>query len=285
MESPLSAIKKFAVGSVIGIASTVPGVSGAVLAVCFGVYERLVADIADLRHRLKKDFWFILIIGLGILFGMFLSAFGLDFIFENYRMISVLLFAGLIIGQLPELWTQTDTSVKPKSTNYLALIVGLIIMGSFLIMGTSESKVIGHDITSILYMVLVGVIFSVSKLAPGISGATILLAIGLFEPLMKVMTNFDIILLIPLGIGILIGLVVFSKVVNYALNHYRKSTYFMIFGLTIGSIFVMLGDAVNHYVGGTELAVGIVCFIVGIVLSILFTKIGKSTKEEFATIE
>ena len=282
MGSVTLSVKKFLVGTLIGIASMVPGVSGAVLAVCFGVYERAVAILADLRHKLKDEFSFIALLALGIVFGMFLVAFGLDFLFEQYRFISILLFTGLIIGQYPELWRHTEPSVKPSKVNIICLVIGFLIMCSFLFMGGAQDKVLTHDMISYLYMIVVGVFLAISKIAPGISGSTVLMAGGLMAPLTHAMTTFDIRLLIPLGIGLIIGLVLFSKVVNYALNNYRKSSYMMIFGLTVGSTIVMLSTSVEYYVGSIDLVTGAIAFVIGVVISIIFTKLGQRTSQDFA---
>lgn len=282
MESVASAAKKFIIGTLIGIASTVPGVSGAIIAVCFGVYERLIADLADLFHKIKEDLAFIVLIGGGILFGMVAIAFGLDFIMDNYVVAAMLLFLGLIGGQLPELWNLTEPSVKISKTNAAAFIIGLAITICLLFLGTSEDKVLTHDLVSYGYMFLVGILFSVSKLAPGISGSTVLLALGLFAPLMHIVTTFDLLLLIPAGLGLVVGLLGFAKVVNYALTKYRKSTYLMIFGLTIGSMFIIFKEAAIEYVGIEDLLLGAVALVVGILLSMWFTRLGKKTSKEFA---
>lgn len=275
-------VKKFLIGTLIGIASMVPGVSGAVLAVCFGVYERAVAVLADLRHKLREEFSFIALLALGIVFGMFLVASGLDFLFEQYRFISILLFTGLIIGQYPELWRHTEPAVKPSATNIVCLVIGFLIMCSFLFMGETQDKVLTHDTMSYFYMMIVGIFLAISKISPGISGSTILMAVGLMVPLTRAMATFDIKLLIPLGIGMIIGLVLFSKVVNYALNNYRISSYMMIFGLTLGSTIVMLSTSIEHYAGSMDLLTGATALIIGIVISIIFTKLGRKTSQDFA---
>ncbi|MCL2296430.1 MAG: DUF368 domain-containing protein, partial [Methanomassiliicoccaceae archaeon] len=160
MESPLSALKKFIIGALVGVVSTVPGVSGAVLAVCFGIYERLIADVADIYHKIREDFAFLLMVGLGIAFGILVSFKGLDWILENYLVASMMLFTGMILGQLPELWKFTEPAVSPSKTNILAFIVGIAIMCLFLAlsMQKSEEIVLTHDMMSCIYMLIVGVI-------------------------------------------------------------------------------------------------------------------------------
>ncbi|MDR2699183.1 MAG: DUF368 domain-containing protein [Candidatus Methanoplasma sp.] len=282
MEPPLPALKKFIVGTLIGIVATMPGVSGAVLAVCFGIYERIIADIADLAHKFREDFGFLMTVGLGIIFGIIVVSLGLDFILENYRVASMMLFLGLIGGQLPMLWKFTEPKARPSATNMLALIIGVIIMCFFLILGASDDRVLSHDLSSCLYMILIGMIFSVSHLAPGISGSTVLLAMGLLAPLTHAIATLDVIQLIPLLTGALAGLFGFAKVVHYAITRHRRSTYMLIFGLTAGSILVIMKEAAAAYSGTADIALGAVALGAGILISIWFSKLGRETSKEFS---
>jgi len=282
MESALSSVKKFFIGMLVGIVSTVPGVSGAVLAVVFGIYERLVEDIADIRHKLREDFAFLMIVGIGLVIGIIISFKGLDWILENYLVASMMLFTGMILGQLPELWKFTLPETKPSATNILAFVIGIAIMIVFLIIAMYETEgiVLEHDLTSGMYMIIIGIIFSISHLAPGISGATVLLAMGLYPALIDTISGFDVYLMVPLLIGILIGLIGFAKVVHYALTRYRKSTYMLIFGLTIGSLLVIGREVVIAEPGITDIALGIAALVAGILISIWFSRLGRKSSKE-----
>lgn len=284
MVSTIEHIKRFFVGTIVGIASMLPGVSGGVIAVCFGIYERLVADLADLRHRIKTDFYFLLIIGLGILLGMFLIAFGLEYLMDTYMVIALFFFVGLIIGQMPELWKITKPKTeKFNSYNILAAVIGFLIMLAILFMGVANDVVLGHNIASYISLMFVGVIIAVSKLAPGISGSTIILALGLYHPLMKAITDLDWALIIPLMLGLIIGLLAFAKFINYALNSHKTSTYCMIIGLTVGSILVILDYAYVDISSYVDVIGGMISLLLGIGLSLLFVKIGKISSIECPT--
>jgi putative membrane protein len=284
MVSKIEQIKRFFIGTIVGIASMLPGVSGGVIAVCFGIYERLVADLADLRHRIKTDFYFLLVIGLGILFGMFVIAFGLEYLMDTYMVIALFFFVGLIIGQMPELWKLTKPKTqKFDSYNILAVIVGFLIMVAILFMGVANDVVLGHDLSSYISLIFVGIIIAVSKLAPGISGSTIILALGLYHPLMKAITDLDWALIIPLMLGLIVGLLAFAKFINYALNSHKTSTYCMIIGLTIGSILVIFDYAYQDISSYLDVIGGIVSLLLGIGLSLLFVRIGKMSGMECTT--
>ncbi|MDR3205594.1 MAG: DUF368 domain-containing protein [Candidatus Methanoplasma sp.] len=287
METGISSVRNFIVGALVGVTSMLPGISGAVIAVCFGIYERLVGDIACLRKVWKKEFFFLAAVALGILFGMFLAAFALDFLLENYRLIAIFLSAGLIAGQLPMLYRHAGALSRMTPMNIAALAIGLGIMivifalsltGGIDASGTSEEELLSKGVLSYGYMIVIGLIMAISKLMPGISGATVLLAIGLMDPLTSGMTGMNLTLLLTVGAGLVIGVLVFSKAVNHALVNWRRSTYLLIFGLTAGSLLVLLYDGYSLGSWTQDCAVAALTFAVGVIISLILVKIGDRCK-------
>ena len=274
----MQSVRTLMVGIIVGIASMVPGLSGAVLAVCLGIYERLIADIADIRHKLRTDIVFLVIAATGMILGTFVVSFGLKYVMENHIAVSSLLFVGLIIGQLPSLFRQTDRSKEVTKTNILALILGLGIMVALMFAGTADDIVLDRGIVSLLLIVAIGAIFAMSHLLPGISGTTVMIVMGTFTALITAFTTLDMTFIIPLCIGFLIGALGFSKVVNHALNNFHNSTYSLIIGLTIGSMAViMIQNVLPNLFGWSEVVFGIVFFFVGIIISIALSRLGETS--------
>ncbi len=277
MESRSTAIKEIIVGAIVGIAGMLPGISGAVLCVCFGIYERLVRDIAKLRIYIKKDFWFIFFLGVGAVIGTVFSAKVLSIAMDAYPTESLFLFVGLIAGQIPSVYrlTTRDGNAKPTTYNIIALIIGFIIMGSMLavdLFGSGTDVTVDRDLMGMLTMFGIGIIVAVSSLIPGISHSTFLIVFGLFTVFTNTVGNLDIPLLIPLGLGAIFGFLGFSKVVHYALEHHHRTTSFLILGLTVGSIITLAissgmdVDGIAHAIGG------LVTFIIGMIVSLWFVK-------------
>jgi Predicted membrane protein len=282
MKGSLQTVRTFIVGTIIGIVAMIPGLSGAVLAVCLGVYERLIADLADLRHKLKEDFAFILLIGIGILVGTFIVSFGLEYVLENYEAVAYLFFTGLIIGQFPSLLKQTDRTKPVTKTNILALVIGLcimVVMGALI--AAEESEIVfDHDLTAYLCMIGIGFVFAISHLVPGISGTTIMVVLGVMTTLTTAITDLDIAFLIPICFGLLLGVLSFAKVVHHSIVNHRNTTYSLVIGLTVGSIGVMLLYVYNEVGGWEDIALGILFFFVGILVSMALSKLGKEPLPE-----
>ncbi len=283
MESRSSAIKELIVGAIVGIAGMLPGISGAVLCVCFGIYERLIRDVAKLRVYLKKDFGFLFFLAVGAVIGTVFSAKVLSIAMDAYPAESLFLFVGLIVGQIPAVYrlTEKEGKAKPTAYNILALLIGFAIMGSMLVVefsGIGSEVTVSRDFGGMLTMFLIGLIVAVSALVPGISHSTLLIVFGLFTVFTNTVGDFDIPMLIPLGLGGIVGLLGFSKIVHYALEHHHRSTSFLILGLTVGSV-ITLGISSGLDIKEAVHAVGaFIAFIVGTAVSIWFMK--KSEKQE-----
>lgn len=275
-------LKDVLVGTLVGIVSMLPGASGATIAVIFGIYERLISDLAEIRERLFKDLRFIIPVGIGIVFGLFVCAFGLKALMDQWEVPMMFFFAALILAQVPDVRSLGDDGQPMSAYNWAALVIGFAVMLVFLWISLSGNGV-DRTVDGFAVWLLVGIILAVSKLAPGVSGSTILLALGLFTPFMDAMTAFDMSALIPGGIGLLIGVLVFARVVDYFIRNHRKSTYMVILGLTVGSIVTVSIEAATKLDGTTMILQSIVGIVIGLVLGVGLSRISKKYAAE--TIE
>ncbi len=259
----LKAVKDLLVGTLVGIVSMLPGASGATIAVIFGIYERLISDLADIRKKLLKDLRFIIPVGIGIVLGLILCAFGLKELMSVWEVPMMFFFVALILTQIPDIMSLSRDDNPLTKWNWAAFAGGYLVMMGILVMGMGTQS--DRTVDNAFLWLLVGMILAVSKLAPGVSGSTILLAMGLFTPFMNALTEFDMSALIPGGIGLIIGALAFSKVIDRFMTNNRKSTYFAILGLTVGSVAAVSIDG-GLKMDGTEM---ILQSIVGIVLGLI----------------
>ena len=275
----LKPLKDILVGALVGLVSMLPGASGATIAVIFGIYERLVSDLADIRHRLLKDLRFIILIFIGIVLGMMVCAFGLEFLMDHIEVPTMFFFAALIVAQIPDIMKLGDDGEPLSKWNIAAFVVGFVIMIAFLFLGDGNDVEL-EGITGTILMVLVGIILAVSKLAPGVSGSTVLLALGLYAPFMHALTDMDIGYLLPILIGLVIGVLGFSKIVDHCMRNHKKSTYVMILGLTAGSVITVSVQAIMKLSGTDMVAMSIAGIVIGLLLGIGLSRIASSYAKE-----
>ena len=275
----LKPLKDILVGALVGLVSMLPGASGATIAVIFGIYERLVSDLADIRHRLLKDLKFIILIFIGIVLGMMVCAFGLEFLMDHIEVPTMFFFAALIVAQIPDIMKLGDDGEPLSKWNIAAFVVGFVIMIAFLFLGDGNDVEL-EGITGTVLMVLVGIILAVSKLAPGVSGSTVLLALGLYAPFMHALTDMDIGYLLPILIGLVIGVLGFSKIVDHCMRNHKKSTYVMILGLTAGSVITVSVQAIMKLSGTEMIAMSIAGIVIGLLLGIGLSNVASSYAKE-----
>ncbi len=271
-------VKDLLVGTLVGIVSMLPGASGATVAVIFGIYERLIGDIADIRGRLVHDLGFVFVVGTGIVIGLMVCAFGLDFLIERVEIPMMFFFVALIVTQVPDIVKLGDDGAPATGWNLLAFAAGLAVMVALLFVDEGGSD--GGEGLGLPAMVAVGAILAVSKIAPGISGSTVLLALGLYTPFMHALTDLDIVTLAPVGAGFVVGALLFSKVVDHFMRNNRKSAYAAILGLTVGSIVTVTVDAAGGLTGSDIMVQSAVAVIAGLALGIVLSRVAGRYAEE-----
>lgn len=271
-------LKDLLVGALVGVFSMLPGASGAIIAVVFGIYERLIADIANIRQKLLKDLRFIIPVGLGILIGLFVCAVGLDALMDRWEVPMMFFFAALIVTQIPDIIDLggSDRAMTPWS--WVAVVAGFAVMLFFLYIGMGSEGQSSAD--GWVVWLVAGVIIVASKIAPGVSGASILLALGLYTPLMHAITEFDMSVIVPAGIGMVIGALALAKLINYCIENHRRTTYMAILGLTVGSVVTVSIDAAMDLDGWVMIAESVVGIVVGLVIGVAMSRIASRYSEE-----
>lgn len=266
-------------GVLFGLANVIPGVSGGTMAVVFGVYERLIGILSDPIKGIKKEWKFILVFGVGAVIGIL--AFGklMNWLLERYPAQSAMFFVGVILGSLPMLFKSSfmqGGKVRVTAGTLIAFLVGFGIMIPMIAAGnTDEAKeaakagaALGSvDVGQALLMLVYGVIASSTMIIPGISGSFVLLLLGVYGKIIAAVAALTssnlmsaVILLLPFGIGVVLGLVFCSKLIKFLLKKYPNITYAAIFGFVVGSIGCVFPGFKNIDL------IGVIALIAGIVV-------------------
>jgi len=259
-----SDLKNVLVGALAGMVSQLPGASGATIAVIFRVYERLVADIADIRGKLLKDLRFVLLFAIGGIIGYVLCAKVLNSFIDEYYVPMLFLFGALILMQVPDIRKMSDDGQPYTKANIIAFLVAFAIVVAIFII--KETYAPGDIDTNWVIMFVAGLIVAASFISPGISGSTMLVVLGIYPAFLDAIDNLDLRLLLPIGIGGLLGLLIFSKIIDRCMTNSRKSTYSAILGLTAGSVAVVFAEAAMNVSGTDAIILSIVCTAAGLIL-------------------
>ena len=244
----------FIKGMAIGIANAIPGVSGGTIAFVLGIYEKLTYSISILPTALIKLKWKDIIESLKILiptfFGAAVSIFLflniINYLFSNYPVPTKIFFVGLVLGSFPFV---TKTVEKYNFKVFLAFFLGAFIMAIFVYFDINEpeiNEVVGETVSSSNFsfvygikLFFCGIAAAIAMVIPGISGSLLLLVLGEYENISYFVSNMtsnlnNIYPLIFLGIGILIGIFLISKLITILIQKYRS----MLFGFVLGILIV-----------------------------------------------
>ena len=268
----------FIKGVVLGVAFVIPGVSGGTLAVLMGIYEELIEAASNFYKSIanfKKYFMYLLPIGLGVVFSVAVFAKLIKFGLDKAPIITILIFLGMIIGGIHAL-VRNVKGTKINLKDMTLMLVGLIIVISMLIFHKSNSNVVltNMSITGYITLLLVGAIAAVTMVVPGISGSFTLMLIGYYEPILNLVndiTSFknlgpNLILIFIFMLGVFIGIIFISKIIEWCLKHYKRETYYAIIGFVLSSIISVIYEVSKFPFNLTHLIIGIVLLVINTVL-------------------
>jgi putative membrane protein len=231
-------------GILIGAANVVPGVSGGTMALLTGLFERLINAISAcnkdalrlLRNQKFIQCWnqidglFLVTIGTGVLISLFSFAKLLDGLFLHHKLYVWSFFFGLILASV---YAVGKTIQKWNLSVGIFFIVGTITASSMVLLTPATSN------DSTLYLMLCGAIAMCSMILPGLSGSFVLLLMGNYELVINAISQLNLEILIPFGLGALLGIIAFARLLSWIFRNYHDQTISLLTGFIFGSLAVL----------------------------------------------
>lgn len=284
----ISQIKLFVTGLFMGTAGLIPGVSSGTVAVICGVYEEMIKSFKALttkKERKLKPIVFLVILFSGIIVSSFITAFIIEYLMTNFPIYTQLFIIGLIIGTIPLLYRKTKSSDKEKQNIVLFKLIPFIIgIGIVLWVGMIKTERIDINIqlslTTLILLFFAGFVASGTGIIPGVSGSMVLLALGLYNPLIAAINQRHIVFLLVLASGAFVGFVFFSRVISALLLNYEQIAYYMIIGLLIGSAINLLPEEILDQQLGINI-ISIVVTSIGFLLAYFIGGEKKNVKSDY----
>lgn len=241
-------------GFLMALADSVPGVSGGSIAFILGFYDEFISSLDALVTGSKdekiKAIKFLIRLGIGWIIGMVLAILILTSVFESHIYAISSLFLGFIIFSIPVIIKEEKESLKSKYYNLIFTVAGIalvVLLAMFNPSGSSEDGgVLSSGFGSYAYLFLSGMLGISAMILPGISGSTILLIMGVYltviDSVKELMhLNFSVLpTVISFGLGVIVGILLFIKVVKIALSKARSGMMYFIIGLMIGSLYAIV---------------------------------------------
>lgn len=225
--------KNFFKGIIVGIGGVAPGLSGSVLLVIFGLYQKTINAIGTIFKDFKKNVCFLIPLFLGFGVGVLLFSKVVNFLLNNFEAPTRFAFLGLILGTLPLFWKEVKKEGFSKKY-YIAIVAGLIVGILLFYFNANLFPVVTEP--NLFQSVILGVAVAGSSIVPGVDSAAILSSLGLYELYVESVAELNFAILIPAGVGLGLGVLVISFIVNKLIKHCYTLTFSIIFGLFLSII-------------------------------------------------
>lgn len=273
-------------GVLIGVANIIPGVSGGTMAVSMGIYDKLIYAVTHLLGQTKKSIQTLFPYVLGAGLGLVGLSFLIEYLFLHYEIPTNCFFIGLILGGLPVILKRiqikkVDLKHALSFLIFFSLIIGLQLAGN-----QSGDVVLTLSLFEVIKLFFVGVIASATMVIPGVSGSMILMLLGYYQPILSTINQFmkallalqwlealsSGMLLLPFGIGIIIGIFAIAKLIEMLLAKYESITFCAILGLVVASPIAILMNLSLSSIQASVFVISFVTFILGCLIAFCLGK-------------
>lgn len=265
-------------GFAMGISDLIPGVSGGTIALLLGIYDDFIASVSGVFSKnFKKSIAFLLpiVIGMGLAIGGLSSV--INYLLAEHPMPTMFFFFGLILGIIPFLVRISKVKQTYTAKHWAIMVIAIAFLAAMAFFKGDSAhgapSYIDLSFPMLIKYFVAGICASSAMLLPGISGSFILLLFGVYSTVTYsiseiVRFNFQALpVIITVGLGIVVGFLVASKLITYLLQHYTYMTYAAILGLVIGSLFsVFPGLPTNILTTIVSIATLVIGFIISYVL-------------------
>lgn len=232
-------------GIAMGAANVIPGVSGGTLALITGIFERLIDAIKSFnmhavkllfRFKIKEfakyiDLYFLVAVFGGIAIAIISLARLFAYLFTNFPVYIWAYFFGLVLASV---YFVGKTVNSWKTNVVITFIIGTTVAVIISVMNPAREN------SGLLYLLLCGVVAICSMILPGLSGSFVLILMGNYQLVMiDAVNDRNLEILIPVGIGAVVGLLAFSHILSWVFKRYRDQTISLLTGFILGSLSVL----------------------------------------------
>jgi putative membrane protein len=331
----MNALRLFVNGFLIGIANIIPGMSGGTLALVLGIYERLITALrnigtstvkrllsiftfrktafSDFRDELRRiDFSFLMILGIGAVAAVLVSSKLIVYLLASHHDATYGFFFGLVLASIL-IPLRMLKGFSWRELLVLILAVALIVFAEELKKSAAGSTSISEEglkasIGTLAIFFGCGALAISAMILPGVSGSFLLLAFGVYFPLVTAIKNFiddvptllkgdvspsifsNLLILAIFALGCLFGLLAFTRLLNFLLERYRNLTIAFLIGLMVGSLYGLWPFRASVTVGekrydtahllpqlDMNLLITVCVFLVGCLIILGFYRLEKET--------
>ncbi len=257
-------MKNFFKGFIVGIGKIIPGVSGAMLAISMGIYDKAIDYICNFKNNKKESIKYLLPIGLGVILSIIFFSKIISWALTKYYLITMLFFIGLIIGGVP------DIGSKVNKKDYYVVIISFVIFFFLSISNINNVYIINGNFFDYIMFFLSGIVDAIGTVVPGVSSTALLMIMGTYNSVIAAIGNLDNIkILIPFGIGMVIGILITVRIINYLFKKCENKVNAFVLGVLLSSIVLLIVQSFKYEINIVNLIIGLLFMILGIFIALL----------------
>jgi len=267
-------------GIIIGIGKIAPGISGAMLAISLGVYDKIIKSIANIKTIKKQEMIYLSKIGIGIIISIIITSKIIVKCLNKFYLATMLLLIGLIIGGL----LNTTKQIKYKKKD---IIISLLIISIFIIITlinkkqTNQILTIEYTLIQYIKLIGIGIIDALSSIIPGISGTALLMKLGYYTTILQTFATIlsinqlkkNIFIMSAFIVGFIIGTIAISKIINKIMNKEKNILNIIISLFMINTIVEIVKKSIKIKHTNTEFLIGLLLLLIGTLISKKLEKI------------
>lgn len=257
----LHLLRNLLCGILIGAGVILPGVSGGVLAVVFDLYRPFMEVLTDPLRALPKYWKWIPSLVLGVAIGFMGFAKGISAMLDLSMSVTTWLFIGLIVGTLPALFREAGRQGRSRGS-WISLAVCFLgfFCGLFYL-----SRIAGIQVEpNFWWYSFCGALWGMGVVIPGLTSSSVMMALGLYEPMMAGLSSLNFRLLAATVPGLLLAVALLARVVNWFFSRYYSLAFHGILGIVAASTLVIIPVS---YSGPTEGIASVLCCVGGFFLA------------------
>ena len=260
-------------GVLIGAGAILPGVSGGVLAVVFDIYRPFMEVLTHPREAIPKYWRWFLPIGLGCAIGFLGFAKGIAAAIDVSSTVTTWLFIGLIVGTVPSLFREAGEEGRSiGSWVSMAVCAGAIFFSLFYV-----GKVICVTVEpNFWWYNFCGALWGMSLVIPGLTSSSVMMALGLYQPMLEGLARLDFLVLSACLPGMVLTILLLARLVSWFFRKHYSIAFHGIFGIVLASTLVIIPTS---YVGAWEIVLSAVCCIGGFLLAYFMARLDRRIQE------
>ncbi len=263
-------------GIVVGFGGIAPGLSGSVLLIIFGLYQKTLEYIGSIFKDFKSKIKFLLPLVLGMGLGVLMFSRLINFLLVHFEMPTRYAFLGLIIGTVPMLYKELKKEGFSKV--YYLLIIGTFILGTWMFRANAASFPQISEPT-IFHSITLGIAVAATAIIPGVDPAVLLSSIGYYELYVDSLATVNLTVLFPMLIGLVVGAIIISFGMTYLFKKFYTVIFSIIFGIFLAMIPNMLNKSCIPKLNCISV-ISLVIMIIGFIMSLYLNNIQKTKGSE-----